>query len=424
MIEDLVPVYPLMCSLSAQALRERIAEKLGREDVPDSCWDILEFRGHVEEALTLGDHGDKDLIDAARALLGYADFMEGVPSRPKKKKASLDQYRFELSGEEEARARAIGERLALSGTLDLPVQRFRREVLADQLLTSDQAFALVGSPAASRFSRDWFERWRVPVVGHTATWVTGSTVYHERKDRHYEWDAIIVDPPGRDFISWVPDPYHSYDKLPCLELLADLRGRSSRTLDDCFRAVAVYPGSILGDLREVSRTLAEESGRRWREGQAAWFVLTGEPVAPIVLAGEVAAGDDQPYGTITLKVEPWIPAETVFKVYRDLQLGALERNPHAPSSRNLAVFGFVVRRWRENLVSVGRGQKKVPEKPPWRELMEAWNRSNPDSAYNNYKNFHRDFYRAADALRDSLPDFGLLSLLRTIPDVNGPRGDG
>ncbi len=103
------------------------------------------------------------------------------------------------------------------------------------------------------------------------------------------------------------------------------------------------------------------------------------------------------HGTITLTVEPWVPAETVVKFYQDLQAGMLGQKPRAPSRRNLAVYRFVTRHLKETFLRED-GQGKAPEQPPWRELMEGWNQENPACEYTKESRFIRDFHRGGRAV--------------------------
>ncbi|HEX5700124.1 MAG TPA: hypothetical protein VFX77_05710, partial [Rubrobacter sp.] len=61
-------------------LRAWLAGRLGRKDIPDPVWEILEYRGHVQEALRKDIRGT--LLVYARALLPYAEVMESVAALP------------------------------------------------------------------------------------------------------------------------------------------------------------------------------------------------------------------------------------------------------------------------------------------------------------------------------------------------------
>jgi hypothetical protein len=274
----------------------------------------------------------------------------------------------------------------------------------------------VRSEAARRFSHEWFEDWDVPLRDHESEFRNNFFVW--RGDKAYEREYIFVDPPGRAFRVKAPDPYMFFDDLPSMSFVPDVRKRRVRWKEELtHRVTTISPGSVLDDLRLASIELEKYVAPDWDAGQAAWFILTGKPPVPFALFGEAGAatfqgkdGDLYWKGTITLEVEPWVPAETVAKAYRDLQLGVLEENPRSVGPRNLEVFTFVLRSRRERLVSA-QVEGRIPHKLLWRELMQEWNKANPQEAYTEYKIFNRDYYRAARKILDPGTDFeGLLTV--------------
>lgn len=247
-----------------------------------------------------------------------------------------------------------------------------------------------------------------------------------RGDTAYEREYIFVGPPGRAFRVKAPEPYRFFYDLPSMSFVPDVREwRVSRKEDLKHRVTTIYPGSVLDELRLASIELEKYVAPRWDAGQAAWFILTGKPPIPFALIGEAGAttfkGEDGEFyqkGTITLEVEPWVPAETVAKAYRDLQLGVLEENPRSVGPRNLEVFTFVLRSRRERLVSA-QVEGRVPHKLLWRELMLEWNNANPQKAYTEYKIFNRDYHRAARKILDPGTDFEGLLTVPNSPEMLG-----
>jgi hypothetical protein len=108
----------------------------------------MESRGEVEYALNEPDTGLEDLIDYAEGSI--KGFKLGVGRR-----GSLSRQQEEreivpnLKDYQIERAEAFSEYLANILGGHRKVQRFRRDHLGEQTVTSDEAYALLDSPAAA-----------------------------------------------------------------------------------------------------------------------------------------------------------------------------------------------------------------------------------------------------------------------------------
>jgi hypothetical protein len=383
------------------------------DPVFDKLWKMLEREGHVEVAKQMWVAGDeeeqvakKDFLTDARRLVQYVEAQVG-PARPVKtasKKTSRKDLRLDDDYEKE-RAEILGEYLAFRGSLHPLVRRFREKVLDGETLTPEQAHALVDSPAANRFPMNRFEKEGISVVGHTARFHEQGAVFEEpRTDKFIVYEYIFVEPLGKILRAHLPIST-AYEDLEYFWFpggnprTATNDGYSSVRRDSEYFPTPVYPGSVLDDLRHLSLKLVDEYGRCWDEAQAAWFVLTDEPVAPRAITATYHDHDSEhlTHGTITLTVEPWVPSETVVKFYQRLQVDMLGRKPRAPERRNLALFKFMTRQSKELLLD-RKNQGEAPVLLSSRELMERWNRENPDQSYTNESRFRRDFHRGSRAL--------------------------
>jgi len=399
-----------------EELRLWLAEQLKldpeADPVFDRLWKMLEMEEHVEAAKQMWVAGDeeeqaakKDFLTDARSLLPYVEAQVG-PARPVKtasKKTSRKELRLDDDYEKE-RVEILGEYLAFRGSLHPLVRRFREKVLDGETLTPEQAHALVDSPAANRFPMSRFEKEGIPVVGHTARFVEHNVIFKKAcMDKFIEYDYIFVDPPGEFFRAHLPVSV-AYEDLEYLWFLGYQRTSNNSAYSSVRRGseyipIPVYPGSVLDNLRQLSQRLVAEYGRCWDEAQAAWFVLTDEPVAPRAITATYHdhGNEHLTHGTITLTVEPWVPSETVVKFYQRLQVDMLGRKPRAPERRNLALFKFMTRQSKELLLD-RENQGEAPALISSRELMERWNRENPDQSYTNESRFRRDFHRGSRAL--------------------------
>jgi hypothetical protein len=395
-------------------LAEQLKRDPERDPVFDKLWRMLKSEGHVsaaEQMCVTGDTEEEELarsnlLRVARVLRPYAEYEAGPikPTRPDKKKELENHLRLDdICGKE--RVEVLGEYLALRGSLHPLVRRFRKEVLGGKTLTPKQAYALVDSAAVNRFPASRFEREGIPVVEHSAGFIEHGVVFRRpRTNRFIEFEYIFVDPPGGFFRTHLPVSV-AYDDL---EYFWFPRGNPRAATNDGYRSVEwdseyfptpVYPGSILDDLRQLSLKLADEYGRCWDQGEAAWFVLTDEPLAPRVITATYQDhySEHLTHGTITLAVEPWVPAKTVSQFYQYVQKDMLGRKSRAPERRNLAVFHFVVRQSREAVLDE-ENQGETSSPLSWEELMKRWNRKNPHQKYAKESRFRRDVNRGGRAV--------------------------
>jgi len=109
-------------------------------------------------------------------------------------------------------------------------------------------------------------------------------------------------------------------------------------------------------------------------------VLTGKCyIKPIDGWSLATRNEDMEQCTITLKVQPWVPADVVAKVYRIHQQGLL-RGKNRPISPDLLPLLM-------HVASMKRQRKT------WTEIISAWNRVNPGRPYGDVRNMSRDFQR-------------------------------
>ena len=143
-------------------------------------------------------------------------------------------------------------------------------------------------------------------------------------------------------------------------------------------------GEGLEELRSLGKELHQ--AYRWREGDAVWFVLTGEPPLVPALSARVSlnASIHRYYpntAEITLTVQPWVNADEVTRVYRDIQRQMLSGDNRRLEDRTLAAVRFVAQQIRE------RGAE------PWSRRVERWNREHPKWRYASFRALRQVFER-------------------------------
>lgn len=397
-------------------VRAQLAKALRLKDVPDPVWNNLMDRGLVRD-YERDEITREDLVTEAKSQLKtYRQTRAEVSAHEQSAADTSKEIKPELGTYEKERAVALGEYVAFRASLDPHVRYFRKVVLGGDPLTSEQARAFVRSAANQCFGPPWFVEQRIPMRDHYShAYSDGWEIDEEGAERRF--DDIYIDPPGGSFrkVTYEPLDFGHRDVLRC---------RLSDGSVSYAEEIQVEIGSVLDVLRRVSGRLVENVGRAWAEEDAAGFVLTGEAVPVAALSGrtETFSGDELGRGTITLIAEPWVPAETVLRYYRDIQTDILGgQHNRQISKRSLALFRFITREKRRAVPEVGapihetpsddggvdlvptEDELRAPEligRPSWRALRDRWNRSCPDPGwrYDDVRNFRRAAVNAAGLL--------------------------
>src|SRR5215212_2772177 len=182
--------------------RDGVEEYLEHLEGYETGVDWAELRSLAEDILSLQQDAQRDFakhfVQSGLPDVGADDSSyESEPETAVDEEFSDEELESEplLSAYTTARGRALSEYAA--GVADqLPgVVEFRYMLLRRQRLTPNESWALLESPAAAFFAPNWFERWKVPVVGHTAEFAepydqgsAGEEVDHRV--------TLRVDPPG------------------------------------------------------------------------------------------------------------------------------------------------------------------------------------------------------------------------------------
>lgn len=389
-------------------VRDWLIESLGVEPddpVLERVWKLLEADDQIASAVQAVASQEKDweeyeqkrLFAIASHLVKYAEAVKSVESGLSEKDSLPRRTSSKVSfASERARCSALGEYVALKLSHHPLVRKFRSEVLDGRPLSAEAAHRFVSSPAASRMSLDRLNRESIPVIEHAAAFYDHDNRFkRERLDRFIHIEYIDVDPPGKRIRTHLPVSV-AYEDLPHLRFPEpEPAFKAERIFSESgVRKYPVYPRSVLDDLRNLSIRLTEISSD-WTQAEAAWFVLTGEPVSVSAITAEyVERSSTQNLGvTISMTIEPWVSTEKVAKVYEYMRYRVLAKKPRAPENRNLKIFGFVSRRRRE---SISFGKLGMSDSMPTTDqLMDEWNQENPSLIYKKESIFKRDMKRGA-----------------------------
>jgi len=310
--------------------RNRLAQALRVEDVPDEVWGYVGRLDLVYVAIMSGDKGSWDeLVAEARAK--YRESLEGAgwalpPGRGKGEGARGVPREIEIKLSESAmkRAETFAEVAVTLAENHPEVQRFRRTHLGDQLLTGEEARAFLDRRCGGP---------RLPA-------------------RHFK-----IGP---------------------------------RKLSDGQLAQKMADKAISVRLWKLAEKLSNTY--RWRTGDAINFVLTGDGphVEPITVGGDISQpllfpdvrpdldlsngiitaeiGDfSRPYrpstARITISAEVWVDAGEVAQVFREVQRQILGGDARPLAEKTLEAVKFAARRMRE-----------YPEET-WEERLHAWNQT-------------------------------------------------
>lgn len=382
-----------------------------RRQIPEEAWAYLRERGYVEDALTKdSDEEAMELIFKERdALFAAFPVRGGGGSRGGNKRA--DSVEVSLSDLELERKAALEEYLAKSATCDADVYLFREKVLEGELLSKEQAWKLLKSPAAAFLETRLFRDGNIPLVGHIAE---VNDYRRELVTQGIRYEAsVTVHPPGItqevSMTTWAGTS-DADSRRPVVIGFPDEEGRTS--------GAEVWSISLLGELRDLSDKLSQRY--RWEPAQAVWFVLTGEIPAIVALQAIRAFWSSMYHHDILITIEasPWVSSKTVEKAFRKAQIKTMgTKGGRPPGEKNLRLFRFVTERIEPlGLFEEGTRRAGAPEHmreielvarqrymkiPKHKDLVREWNETYPDWSYKNgTSRFWRDYERIKNTVAD------------------------
>jgi hypothetical protein len=348
----------------------------------------------------------------SRSESGGTESLEGSESTSQTR--TLGSEQDEVEDTHVLRAAAFEEYLAKLAASERYVYEFRMRFLPDgQTISLEEASALIASPVAASLpaNRDRPSiRALIPLSSHSAA-SDAALVENEESPR----TSVDV----------------SADTLREPTLGADVT--QERLLftdnDDNLQEVWVRRLSVLDELRWRSVRLTRVYP--WEEAAASRFILTGKiPKMPAVV-GRLSAsrGPTYTYGTITLTVQPWVPAKVVYRFYREMRQGAFAGRHRTVSERKIAVFRFVMSQHEIRPPEHGKPKYRIVDspvgpvlrlsnktraklrrkpqlvKPRWKVMLGRWNEQYLDWFYEDDANFKRDFHEARKSIIHPQYDF-------------------
>jgi len=315
-----------------------------------------------------------------RAIRGNtAPPVEETERRPRREPRLLNEA-------EERRARAFSNYVAEMAGGDRGIEEFRTRVLGGRLLSRPGAVELLGSEAPRYMSLSDFGHELVPLVGHgmkaESKYKTEPAPFSEKKGpkarplwRH-EVDLAIQWDSGSKRILRIrdyPEGGPGKDDETSIYLTADGEGWVPQV---------AWQGSVFYELARLSDRLA--SSFPWLQEQATMFILTGEApfVSPLLVDPPHWRLGSYAYVRLTVHVEPWVSVESVARLFRHLQMGALPKRSRAIGEKHLSLLEFVTKH-----------SQSGDDVPSFEILLQLWNKSHPRWKYSSAWRFARDYRR-------------------------------
>lgn len=256
----------------------------------------------------------------------------------------------QLADDMELKALALQSYFARIASRDWSIRRFRKNVLAGQLLTPEDACRLFDSPILRFLSVAQLRDYGIPLLYHSSKLLSSSISEECEKFEHrvslsytISNSEHLIDLSSNDFAT--------------IPVLIPHQPNQSSQKQSC------WPGSFRYELNRLVQKLVQVFP--WDCCAAAMFVCTGEPQPLNIMKGYIVNkfnNDGFAYCRIRLEIEPWVSSTLVKDTYLKLQREVLGKHPRKPALRNLAVFSFV----NEQVLKLGNP-------PSWPQLCQLWN---------------------------------------------------
>lgn len=334
---------------------------------------------------------DLKLIDSVRAAeAGANPAPSGGRRQPRPQQADVPLL---ANSYESDRARVFSLEIAGMATAEDDIRAFRNEALGGKLLAPDQVLDFVSDPAVTTVDRGPVRRVNPAPTDDLQVESEGYMT-----DDHGRWWEVVLrgGSTGKSYTKGVRPP------LPTFTLPIGV--------------VEYWPDSVLSELHELAVYLSKRYP--WGEAEAAWFVLTGTvpAVSPFHIVYQRQRGKRWNRATLTMIVEPWVPAETVEREYRALQLRILDGD-NRRRGKALELWRFA----RELEIEKGRPMKRAQILREWSKTDRGRNKTR-QPFYELYKR-GREF--ASELMRPSYRALrGTVSTPNLTPSLTPKPKDG
>jgi hypothetical protein len=325
----------------AEVERLEVEKKLGYA-LEDEDWDYLEYAEYVADAI---DSGSRDALLARARQLSAGRSRAARSGRVQLPPTAAGDARVT------ARARVRSQLIANEAAQDLLVIDYRLRHLGGCVIEFVDAQTLLDSPAACLVPADVLALHGVSLLGHS------SRIF---RTKHVGCDWCW--PDDRAWVDYEIDVAGTTTQVTAIDAQSQRRLLAYQSAGRPKLVAGVGNGSPLDELLDLANAVAGAYG--WRSSEAAAFVLEGS--VPFVPPIEVTrsfhvAPSGRTQATVTLAVDPSVPAAEVARAYGDAQDLSLRKDPKATNARTMAAVAFVAQRQRDQPDS------------SWPDLMSSFN---------------------------------------------------
>ncbi len=358
----------------AGALERLLAKVLGLEMLPVQLWNHLVDEAFVSGAVTPPDpRGVMDGLRESRAFL-HAHPELAREHSPREVDAKVATPPGLVSDADQARAQFFSAYLADLARSRQDVRDLRKRLFKGKALPPTRAGAFLTSDATRFLDPDFFEALGIPLTQHRTQ---------------------VLKPNGRPAPSWGPDAIlrilwdgGSHDVKYKREWYEGVSHSNRQIAIPAKRGAAILRSIGENSTLDQVRTLSIELARAypWGEHEAVWFLLTDvhPQLGPIRASLRARSSFAFEEGRITLVIEPWVAADTVYAVYHHLQQEHFGPTTRPFGPEKLRLYKFVEPR-----------RRKSKKKPTWDALTLEWNSARRGQAYDDFRPFRKDYQRVA-----------------------------
>ncbi|MBU4533570.1 MAG: hypothetical protein KJ650_08105 [Firmicutes bacterium] len=325
-----------------------LSRRINREPDP-KIWDHLVRKRYITEMVA-----EEDAITMEELVAEYRGLeqLRGNDShRP----------RIEREVPPDKRGEALSRILAIEAAQGPDVQRFRKRLLDDKLLTWEEAVS-------------WIEE-QHRTAGRPTMYAVVPVPEEANEDEPFAWLKQAAQKSLKEKSTW-PVAY----KVKTIDY--------ARPGDSWVHRLPVSIGSPLDQLRVISERLAK--AYHWPPAAATVFVLTGAEY--LIPRARITTTIKSPFSalrTISIEVLASVPVREVTEIYADARRRLL-----GPGGRDPAI----TKEWRAELAVFVAEHN---DGRSWREAMKIWNEKHPERRCDNPSTFARDGRQAYEKITGS-----------------------
>src|SRR5215217_1849543 len=191
----------------------QLAKELRVQELPEPVKDQLLRHYETEINLALGAEEQDDFEQLVRLAKSFYSLYFLPPPNRRRRGSTFEKGKTittpEVGPYESLRAEVLSEYLAKLAAINPEVVQFRNDVLTGELLTPEQAYAFLSSPATRYLEPGVWQAYGIP-ARHTATLLDQN--HGRTKYGPFHWVRLRTDPPGEEHAVFVPNP-EGYDSL-------------------------------------------------------------------------------------------------------------------------------------------------------------------------------------------------------------------